>query len=257
MTPQKIILMANDTPGLEVCRYLVGRGDTIARLYLHAPKGQKRAEDIVAVSGCADADVMPAELLRDGGHVAELAALGVDWIITVYWAHLISQAVIDAARKGTVNFHPALLPINRGWYPHVHSLIDGSPTGVTIHSIDASADTGPVWAQKKVEVSPYDTAYTIYNRLQDEIVELFRQYWPSIASGELRPTPQDESLAVYHGKKEIESLDAMDPDATMRVRDVINLLRARTFGDRGFAYYDESGRRVYVNVRLSDSPVFE
>jgi methionyl-tRNA formyltransferase len=245
-----VALLANDLPGLRVAEYLRERGDEIVAVYLHAPERRRLGDEIVAASGCRPDEVHEARALRDPGRVAALAALRPAFILTVYWAHLISADVIAAARRGTVNFHPALLPVNRGWYPHVHSILDGSPTGVTLHAVDAGADTGPVWAQREVPLTPYDTAGTIYARLQDEIVALFRETWPAIVSGELEPVPQDHARAVYHARSEVDGLDELRLDEVMRVGDVIDRLRARSFGDRGFAWYEVDGQRVYVNVRL-------
>ena len=164
---------------------------------------------------------------------------------------MLAREVLTTAKQGTVNFHPALLPIGRGWYPHVHSIINGTPTGVTLHAMIDRPDAGPIWAQKEVPLSPYDTAYTIYMRLQREIVELFRETWPKIAAGEATPVPQDEDKAVYYPKKLVDSLDPLDPNGKMTVRDLINRLRARSFGDLGFAFTEEGGQRVYLNLRLS------
>lgn len=252
---KRIVLMADGPVGLEVCRYLVARGNQIVRLYLHEPSGQHMADCIVAASGCHPNQVYTAASLKDPEHVVELVDLHPDCIITVYWAHLIRKDVIDAATL-TVNFHPALLPINRGWYPHVHSMLDGTPTGVTLHAIDEHADTGPVWAQREVPISPYDNAGTIYRRLQDEIVSLFKKTWPEIASGHCTPKRQDESKAIYHKKSEIDRLDEIDLTQNMSARDLINLLRARTFEDRGWAYYTEAGQRVYLNLRLAPTSNF-
>jgi methionyl-tRNA formyltransferase len=252
-----VALLANDLPGLRVAEYLRERGDEIVALYLHAPERRRLGEEIVAASGCAAPAVHDAAELRNREHVAALAALRPDFVVTVYWAHLISRDVIAAAGHGTVNFHPALLPINRGWYPHVHSIVDGSPTGVTLHAVDAGADTGPIWAQREVPLRPTDTAGTIYARLQDEIVALFRESWPAIVAGELEPVPQDHSRAVYHDRAEVDALDELRLDDTMRVGDVIDRLRARSHGDRGFAWYEVDGERVYVNVRLGRSPLMD
>ncbi len=156
----------------------------------------------------------------------------------------------------TVKYHQPILPNNRLWFPHVHSMLDGSPTGDTMHTIEANADTGPVGALRRLPMGPLDTAYTIYNRLQDEIVNLFRETWPKIKAGAIVPTPQDESRAVYHKKSEIGKLDKLDLDKVMRVGDVINLLRARSFGDRGFAYYEQDGQKVYVKISLSAANSF-
>jgi len=242
---------------LRVAEYLRGRGDEIVALYLHAPERRKLGAEIVAATGCPPSAVHEAAALRDGEHVAALAARAPDFVVTVYWAHLISPEVIAAAGRGTVNFHPALLPYNRGWYPHVHSILDGTPTGVTLHAVDATADTGPIWAQRAVALTPYDTAGTIYARLQDEIVALFREVWPAIVAGDLVPVPQDDAGAVYHAKSEVDALDELRLDDVMRVGDVIDRLRARSFGSRGFAWYEADGERVYANLRLGRSPSME
>ena len=253
---KRVVVMANDRPGVEVCRFLRDNGDRIVRLYIHGQDKQKLVDEVVTASGCGPSDVFEASMLKDDEHVAGLQELAPDFIITVYWAHLLSEAAIDAAAVSTVNFHPALLPVNRGWFPHVHSLVDGSPAGVTIHAIDKHADTGPVWAQKEVAISPTDTAYTLYNRLQDEIIELFRETWPKIARGEIEPFEQDESKAVYHKPADVGELDYLDIDAVMPVREVIDLLRARSFGVKGFAYVMDGDRKVYLNIRLGESPSF-
>ena len=77
---------------------------------------------------------------------------------------------IFSSVETTVNFHPALLPINRGWFPHVHSLIDGSKAGVTLHQIAEGADTGLIWVQEEEKIISTDTAIIkLYNPLPDNI----------------------------------------------------------------------------------------
>ena len=254
---KKIILLANDKPGLDVCKYLVEQGEQIERLYIHEEQNTKYADEIIKASNCKKGKIYLSKDLKDPMHLNELKKVKADWIITVYWAYLISEEVINMAREGTINFHPALLPINRGWYPHVYSIIDGTPTGITLHVIEKSADTGPVWAQEEVPIEPLDTSDTIYYRLQEEIVKLFKKTWPDIKSGKIKPIPQDETKAIYHKKIEIDAFDSLDLNSEMRVKDLINILRARSFGNRGFAYYENDEQKVYVNIRLGKSTYFE
>jgi len=246
----KIILMANDKPGALVSDYLINSGDKIVRLYLHDENARKCSDEIIRNSSCSE--IYYAKDLKEENHVKTIKELNADFIITVYWAHLLKPSIFKAV-KDTVNFHPAFLPINRGWYPHVHSIIDGSELGVTLHRIDEGADTGPIWAQKKIELLPYDTAKTVYDRLQFEIVELFKKKWDKIKSNKLKPFKQVNSSAVYHKKNELEKLDQLNLDEKIRVKDLINLLRARSFGDSGFAFYNQNGKKVFLNLRLSDS----
>lgn len=251
MAQARVALFADGAVGLQVAKILAASGDPVVQLYLHEPDTRKLGDEIAAACNVPPGQVISARASHEPANLERLRQLAPDFIITVYWAHLLKSELFRIPSRGTVNFHPALLPINRGWYPHVHSLLDGSPTGVTLHAIDETADTGPVWAQRAVPLEPTDTAGTIYARLQEQIIDLFRQSWPGIKSGTILPQPQDHTKAVYHKKKEIETLDALDLDAPTTARAVLNRLRARTFGTRGFAYFvDETGRHIHVYVRL-------
>ena len=250
--PARVILMANDSPGVQVAEYLAGRDERIVRLYLHDPDRRRRGEEIVAAAG-AD-EVFAASALRDPDHVAALHAPAADFIVTVFWAHLLPAEVLAAASRGTVNFHPSLLPRNRGWFPHVHNIVDGSPAGVTLHAMDIGADTGAVWAQREVPQEPSDTALTLYLRLQSAIVGLFRETWPGIVDGTLTPQPQSAGGASFNSRSDVDVLDRLDLDAPTTGRRFLDVLRARSFGDRGFAFFEADGRRVYVNVRLGPKP---
>ena len=62
---KRVVLMANDTPGLEVTKHLVEHGDTIVRLYLHSGKFCKRGEEIRTASCCPDGAVFEDMFLKD------------------------------------------------------------------------------------------------------------------------------------------------------------------------------------------------
>jgi methionyl-tRNA formyltransferase len=179
-----------------------------------------------------------------------------DFAVSVYWPWIISPDLL-AAFKETLNFHPALLPRNRGWYPHVFNLIENSAAGVSLHRMVSSPDAGDLWAQREVSILPTDTATDLYLRLQEAIEGLFFEYWGPIAKGEIEPVAQDHTLATYNPKASIEDLDFIDVEASFTGGDLIRLLKARTFGGYGFAYYlDEDGQKVFVRINLSRSPRF-
>ena len=251
----KIYLMANDRPGAQVARYLLECGDTIEKLYLHGANERKYGAEITANAQVSENQIYNAAVVKDPLHLEEVRQNPPDFIITVYWSYLLKPEFFRLA-KNTLNFHPALLPINRGWYPHVHSILDGSPIGVTIHQIDEGTDTGPIWALKQIPLLDTDTAFDIYHRLQDEIVRLFEEKWPLIKTGKIQPVPQDGAKAIYHKKEEVESLDAIDLSFTYTGEQIINLLRARSFGNRGFAFFEKNGKKIYLNLRLSHSSDF-
>jgi phosphoribosylglycinamide formyltransferase-1 len=67
-----------------------------------------------------------------------------------------------------VNTHPALLPS----FPGAHGVRDAlaygaKVTGCTVHFVDDGVDTGPVIAQRAVEVRPDDTEEALHERIKD------------------------------------------------------------------------------------------
>lgn len=258
--PQKktrIALFANHAPGIEVARHLGECSDQneVVALYLPGVSPEHDSRIAAALRLERQQIFTGPDIIKQPKHVEWFQEQKFDFIICVYWPWLLRCEIFKAVGS-TLNFHPALLPINRGWFPHVHSLIDGSQTGVTLHRIEEGADTGAIWAQQEVGIQPTDTAKEIYERLQLEIVSLFKTSWNDIRTHRIGAKPQDETQASYHAKKEIEELDRIELDQTYMARDLINKLRARSFGQRGFAFFEEHGEKVFVKLSLSKTSKF-
>jgi len=256
--PTKIALFANYYPGLAVAKFLAERfpEDQIGALYLTGEQPENEQRIIESLNIENEKVFTGRDAIMKAENIEWFKNQKFDVIICVYWPWLLKDEVFTSAAK-TINFHPAFLPINRGWFPHVHSLIDGSKTGVTLHKIEDGADTGPIWAQKEVEIQSTDTAKEIYDRLQNEMVNLFRDKWDEIRDNKLKAVPQNESVAVYHAKSEIETLDKIEITQNYKAEDLINKIRARSFGNRGFAYYEVNGQKIYIKLNLATSSTFE
>ena len=179
----------------------------------------------------------------------------IDFLISIYWPHLFSEIILKHAIN-TINFHPAYLPTNRGWYPHVHSIIDGSILGVTLHQITKGADEGKIWVQKKIEIPQFFTSMEAYSLLQNEIFEIFKTNFKKIINGEIMPFEQNHNASNYHKKNELDKLDFIDID-NLQYKNLINILRARSFGNKGFSYFtDNNGNKIFLNLRLSQTNNF-
>ena len=88
-----------------------------------------------------------------------------DLVVSAGFMRLLGPAVLDAFT--VVNSHPALLPA----FPGTHAVRDALAygvrvTGCTVHLVDAGIDTGPVLAQKAVEVLPGDDEETLHERVK-------------------------------------------------------------------------------------------
>lgn len=246
----RILLMANGPVGLEVTNYLRRRGENIVGLVVHAPDRQRQADEIIAASGVHPDDVMQGPQLRSAAGLAAVRRLKPDVAIAAFWAYILKPEFLDLFPKGCVNFHPGLLPFNRGKNPNVWPFIEGTPAGVTLHYVDADVDTGDIIAQQEVPIEPTDTGGTLYDKTLTAMVELFKRTWPALKDGTAPRIRQDSQPATFHLGRQVDELDRIDLKETFTAGDLLNLLRARTYGDRAFAYFSEAGQEFEVGVFL-------
>lgn len=249
---KRVVLLLNHKPGIEVCRFLVADEMTeIVSVFLTGDDSDYASK----IESTLDHKEIPIYLGKDIWDPATirkiLEPLRIDFLIAVYWPWLLKEFTLDLF-KDSINFHPALLPRNRGWFPHVYNLKDDSPAGVALHRISADVDAGDIWALRAVPTLPTDTASELYNRLQFEIVELFKEIWPQILRGEIQAVEQDHSISTYNQKNAIAEFDEIDLNSNVNAREFLNLLRSRTFNKKGFAYFFSEGRKISISISLNE-----
>lgn len=96
-----------------------------------------------------------------------LRQYGVTWIVLAGYMRLIGSTLLEAYRGRIVNIHPSLLPAFRGKDAVGQALANGVKiTGVTVHFVDEGMDTGPIIAQRAVEVSETDHHESLTKKIQ-------------------------------------------------------------------------------------------
>ena len=113
---------------------------------------------------------------------------GANFIVLAGYMKKLDPIIIRRYRNRIVNIHPALLPQfgGPGMYGiHVHEAViaqKASESGATVHIVDEDYDHGPIVLQRRVAVSPDDTAETlaakvlkIEHELYPEAIRLFAQ----------------------------------------------------------------------------------
>jgi len=127
-----------------------------------------------------------------------LGSLGYDVVLSWFWPRRIPEALLARAPRGAFGVHPSLLPRWRGPDPYFHALRAGDPTtGVTLHRLDASYDTGPIVERIEVPILPRDDAWTLARRLDRPSLALLVRAAQRLAAGEALPgAPQDGRLAT-------------------------------------------------------------
>ena len=144
-------------------------------------------------------------------------------VISFGYRHILKEAVLATAKAPVVNLHISLLPYNRGAHPNFWSWMEGSPSGVTVHEIDAGIDTGPIVAQKRVSIEPEGRSFRdTYTILMEEMASLFAECCSAILDGRYNASPQ-KGEGTFHRIADLPSWmtswDMQISDAVARFRD--------------------------------------
>lgn len=150
------------------------------------------------------------ERLRNEEGLACLRALAPDIVVTAAFGQILSQALLDVPKMGTVNVHASLLPAYRGAAPINWCILNGeTKTGVTTMLTDAGVDTGAMLLRRETDIGETETAAELSARLSQLGAELLIETLKGYIAGEIAPTPQDERLASRQPmlKKEMGLID--------------------------------------------------
>jgi len=132
--------------------------------------------------------------------VEHLRSLGPDVICVVDFGQYIGRAVREIPRS-IFNLHGSLLPELRGAAPVNWALIRGySRTGVTTFEVVAAMDAGPVYLQRAIDIEADEEAPHLAERLADLGAEAVCETLDLLDSGQVEPSPQDQSKATFARK---------------------------------------------------------
>ena len=107
-------------------------------------------------------------------------------VISYTYPYIVKKGVIDEVKGNIVNLHTSYLPFNRGSYPNIWSIIEGTPRGVTLHYMNSELDRGDIIAQVLVPLKDGQTLKSSYDELDKVAKELFKAsfmyygYWDDL-----------------------------------------------------------------------------
>lgn len=118
--------------------------------------------------------------------------------VLVSYGKIIPQSIIDLFTPGIINVHPSPLPKYRGSSPIESAILHGdTETGVSIMQLSAKMDAGSVYSFVSHTLTGTETQPELYRKLSEVSARQLVSILPSIISGQLQPTPQDETEASY------------------------------------------------------------
>lgn len=245
----KIIFMGNGKIGYRVLKYLLEKKDNVVYAVIHPPERARYYDEITGLLKKNRIEFTHGDKLRTRTVISRIKKCNADIILSMNFGYILRPEVFTRAERGTINLHTSYLPYNKGANPNVWSLVDGTPAGVSLHYINEGVDEGDVIFQKEVPVSPADTGRSLYNKLESAAVSLFKQSWGKIKEGKVQKI-RIQGKGTFHYVKDMEKLDEIDLDKKYTARELIDILRARTFPPHKGSYFIVDGKKYYMELKI-------
>ena len=166
------------------------------------PAGRHGALQQTPVASLAEGRGIPIltpPTLREPATLEALRALAAELIVLADYGRLIPAGLLEVPRHGALNLHPSLLPRHRGAAPVAAAILAGdTTTGVTIMRMDAGLDTGPIVAQRSIQLDGTEVASALEVRLAELAADLLIEVLPAWVAGALPARPQPHERADAH-----------------------------------------------------------
>jgi len=221
----RIVVHGQQAFGKSVLEALLERGENIVGVYCAPDPQGGRVDPLKEAALARSLPVFQPRSFRNKPEVwEEFARLKADLCVMAYVTLIVPEQVLYQPARGTIQYHPSLLPKHRGPSSINWPIIAGETrTGLTIFWPDQGLDTGPILLQKEVEIRDSDTLGSLYfDRLYPMGVAALVEAVDLVRAGKAPKIVQDEALATYEGwcKKEHVQVDWQQPLQT-----VWNLIR--------------------------------
>jgi len=143
------------------------------------------------------------EKSRAAEFVEQLRSLEADALVVASYGQILSQAVLDSAKRGGINLHGSLLPKYRGAAPIQRAILNYErETGITLMQMDKGMDTGDIIDMRSTPIGKDETYGELQDRLASMAAEMSAEWMPRIVTGDYPRAPQDSSKACIAPKIE-------------------------------------------------------
>lgn len=188
-------------------------------------------------------EVIQPEKINEPGFIAWLEGRQPDLIITAAFGRLLNAQILQLPALGCINLHASYLPAYRGAAPIHRAVIDGAEfSGVSVIEMSPELDAGNIIMQEKEDISPFDTAGTLHDRLAVRGAFLLLKAVDLLARGvTTEALPQDHLRATY-----APSLGPEDErlDWSRSAAEIYNRIRGLNPWPGAYTYFE--GKRLKI-----------
>jgi len=126
-----------------------------------------------------------------------------DALVVASYGQILSQAVLDSAKRGGINLHGSLLPKYRGAAPIQRAIFNREKeTGIALMQMDKGMDTGDIIDMRSTPIGPDETYGELQDRLALIAADMAVEWMPRIVAGDYPRTPQNAEHATIAPKIE-------------------------------------------------------
>lgn len=221
----KIALFGQALFAKDVLVGLLATGHEIVGVYVPPDRAGGKPDPLAAEAEGRGLPLLRHKRFRRKGEaipelVDEFRALDAELCVLAYVTVILPREILEAPPRGSLCFHPSLLPRFRGGSAIPWQIILGeAESGVTVFVPDAGVDTGPIVVQKGgVAIAPTDNAASLYyDKLYPLGVQAVLEAVAAVADGTAAPRAQDESRATHQGLVDdaVAALDWSRPAAEL------------------------------------------
>ena len=197
----RIAIIGQQDFGKAVLEAFLARGDQVAGVFCAPEKPGARPDALKVAAQEKGVDVFQFQSLKADEAKGALRKLGPELGVMAFVLQFAPQDFVGIPKRGTIQYHPSLLPLYRGPSSINWPIIRGDrKTGLTIFRPTDGLDEGPVILQKETEIGPDDTLGTVYfDRLFPMGVKAMLEAADLVLAGRHKEVAQDESKATYEG----------------------------------------------------------
>jgi len=238
-----ILVFAGKRVGAELLSYLSERPEPIE--YVVAASAAD--ENVLRI--CADQKLNNAVFSRPLLEDLKVSRRRFDWLLDLWSPHILPKEVLDLATF-RANLHPSLVPHARGADSSAWTIRKGLPAGVSILEMTEVVDGGGLYVQQEVPFEFPMRGRALHDRLQDEMVALFKRAWPRMLSGEIVAKPQPTG-GSHHRRKETNSDRVQSAEAMMSLGEAVTWMLAHDFHPGTTAELEHNGERYRLSLSIS------
>jgi len=198
----RIVVHGQQAFGKAVLEALLRRGDEVVAVYVAPEKPGQKADPLKEAAVAAKLPVYQPASYRKPEVWEEFRALKPDLQVMAFVTLFVPEEFLNIPTKGSIQYHPSLLPKYRGPSAINWPIIQGdAETGLSIFWPDNGLDTGDVLLQKTTPIGFEDSLGSVYfDRLFPMGVEAMLESVDLVKAGKAPRIKQDEDQATYEGR---------------------------------------------------------